>query len=65
MREGGQESFTRYLYNSDLNYAQKAIGGGYIIIPLIFTGSSSFLTPMRGSTIQCRASAAPTEFQNA
>ena len=43
MRKGGQESFTLYLYISDLNYyTQKAIGGGYIIIPLIFIGPSSF-----------------------
>ena len=37
-REGKQESLSRYLYISELNYAQKAIGGGYIIIPLIFIG---------------------------
>jgi len=40
--EGGQESFTCYLYISDLNYIQRPIGAGYIIIALIFAGSFSF-----------------------
>jgi len=37
-RRGGQQSFSCYLYNFDLNFPQEMIGGGYIIIALIFIG---------------------------
>ena len=40
-REGRQESFTRYLYISDLNQHPETDRWTYIIIPLVFVGSFS------------------------